>query len=305
MVTNLHKNIVATVTYYDVLDFPLTPYEVWRFLISYDGASKTDKAMLRDVILALETPELQSKLAYLDGFVFLTGRGRLVHERIEREKLSVRKLTQMKKLAQTMRHLPFVRMIGATGSLSMKHGTRGSDWDMFIVFEQGKIWIGRFILTLFLHIIGKRRHGKNVQDRACLNYFITTDRLEIMSKDLYGAHEYQSMRLLWGKKVYERFTLANRWIQDFRPQYTVSHLAERFAIDESGQASLVQKFLEKLANAIPFQQKLINWQRHKIAHNPNTNLDGSHIEASDQALIFLPKPRGPKVFSEFKKRLVF
>jgi hypothetical protein len=288
-----------------VLDFPLTPYEVWRFLISYDGASKTDKAMLRDIVLALETPELQKKLAYRNGFVFLIGRGRLVEERIEREKLSVRKLLEMKKLAQLMRHLPFVRMIGATGSLSMKHGTRGSDWDMFIVFEEGKIWLGRFILTLTLHVLGKRRHGKKIQDRACLNYFITTDRLEIMNKDLYGAHEYQSMRLLWGKKTYQQFVLANRWIQDFRPQYTVSGLAERFALDESKQTSLIQGFLETLVSFIPYQAKLIEWQRSKIARNPNTDLDGSHIEASDQALIFLPKPRGPKVFSEFKKRLVF
>ncbi len=303
MVTNLHKNIIATVTYYDVLDFPLTPYELWRFLISYDGTALTDRALLRDVICALETPELQKQLASVDGFFFLPGRGRLVEERIEREKLSARKLSQMKRLAGWMKHVPFVRMIGATGSLSLKHGTKESDWDMFIVFEKGRIWLGRFIMTAFLHALGKRRHGKLIRDRACLNYFITTDRLEIMNKDLYGAHEYQSMRLLFGKKVYKQFVLANQWIREFKPHYTVSNLGERFTLSES--VGWLQATLEKLVALLPGENKLIAWQRRKIAHNPNTDLPGSHIEASDQALVFLPKPRGPKVFSEFKKRLTF
>ena len=303
MVTNLHKNIIATVTYYDVLDFPLTPYELWRFLISYDGTALTDKAMLRDVICALETPELQKQLASVDGFFFLPGRGRLVEERIEREKLSARKLGQMKKLASWMIHMPFVRMIGATGSLSLKHGTKASDWDMFIVFEKGRIWLGRFVMTAFLHLIGKRRHDNKIRDRACLNYFITTDRLEIMNKDLYGAHEYQSMRLLFGKKVYGQFILANQWIRDFKPHYTVSNLGERFTLNE-GQRRL-QATLEKLITFLPGEEKLIAWQRHKIEQNPKTDLPGSHIEASDQALVFLPKPRGPRIFSEFKKRLTF
>ncbi len=303
MVTNLHKNIIATVTYYDVLDFPLTPYELWRFLISYDGTALTDKAMLRDVICALETPELQKQLASVDGFFFLPGRGRLVEQRIEREKLSARKLGQMKKLASWMIYMPFVRMIGATGSLSLKHGTKESDWDMFIVFEKGRIWLGRFIMTIFLHAIGKRRHDNLVRDRACLNYFITTDRLEIMNKDLYGAHEYQSMRLLFGKKVYGQFILANQWIRAFKPHYTVSNLGERFTLSE--RQSWLQTTLEKLVTLLPGQGKLITWQRRKIEQNPKTDLPGSHIEASDQALVFLPKPRGPKVFSEFKKRLTF
>jgi hypothetical protein len=303
MVTNLHKNIIATVTYYDVLDFPLTPYEIWRFLISYDGTALTDKALLRDVIGALETSELQSKLANLDGFYFLPGRGRLVEGRIAREKLSARKLSQMKQLVSKMRHVPFVRMIGATGSLSLKHGTKASDWDMLIVFSEGRIWIGRFIMTAFLHILGKRRHGRKIQDRACLNYFVTTDRLEIMNKDLYGAHEYQSMRLLFGQKVYKQFILANQWIRDFKPHYTANTLTERFTVSEGH--GWLQATLEQLVLLIPGERHLTNWQRHKIESNPKTHLSGSHIEASDQALVFLPKPRGPRVFSEFKKRLTF
>jgi hypothetical protein len=73
----------------------------------------------------------------------------------------------------------------------MKHGERGSDWDMFVVLRAGRMFLGRTILTGFLHLIGKRRHGKWVSNRACLNYFVTDDSLEIGTKDLFSAHEYR------------------------------------------------------------------------------------------------------------------
>jgi hypothetical protein len=305
LVANLHKNILATVTYYDVLDFPLTPYELWRQLISYQETSSTDKAKFKDVFLALATPELQKKLEQKNGFVFLPGRGSLVSERIQREKLSAHKLEKMRNLVGTVAILPFVRMIAATGSLAFKHGKKGSDWDMFIVMQAGKIWIGRIILTSFLHLIGKRRYGKKVQDRACLNYYITDDQLEIMNKDLYGAHEYQTMRLLYGTKTFARFEMANRWISRFKPQYGVTFLQDRFTLKESFWKKNIQAFLEAFVRGIPATSLCVAWQKKKIAKNPNTQLLGSYIEASDQALVFLPHPRGPKVFTEFKKRLSF
>lgn len=304
-VANLEKNIMATVTYYDVLDFPLTPYELWRQLISYQETAGTDKAKFRDVYLALSAPELSKKLEQKNGFVFLPGRSALVRERIQREKLSAGKLEKMKSLVNIIAVMPFVRMIGATGSLAFKHGKKGSDWDMFIVMEAGKIWIGRFILTGFLHLIGKRRYGKKVQDRACLNYFVTDDQLEIMNKDLYGAHEYQTMRLLFGSKVFARFELANRWIGRFKPHYGVTFLQDRFTLKESSLRNAIQAFLEAVVRGLPGTSLCIAWQRKKIAENPKTQLLGSYIEASDQALVFLPHPRGPKVFTEFKKRLSF
>jgi len=296
---------MATVTYYDVLDFPLTAYEIWRYLISYQETATTDKAQLRDVYLALDTSELLERLEKKNGFFFLKGRSDLVRERIQREKLSSRKLGQMKNLVRIISVMPFVRMIGATGSLSFKHGKDGSDWDMFIIMAKEKIWIGRFVLTSFLHAIGKRRYGKKVRDRACLNYFITDDQLEIMNKDLYGAHEYQVMRLLTGTRTFARFELANRWIGRFKPHYGVTYIQDRFTLRESAVRKSIQSFLESLVDFIPFTSLCVAWQRKKIAHNPNTKLLGSYIEATDQALVFLPNPRGPRVFSEFKKRLTF
>ena len=121
----LGKNIAATVTYYDVMDFPLTVFEIWKHLIEYNrDHGLSGPVSLGEVWNLLHGEQLTKKLEQQDGFYFLPGRSHLVTERIEREKLSVKKLKGMKRLARILAFVPYIRMIGATGSLSMKHGTR-------------------------------------------------------------------------------------------------------------------------------------------------------------------------------------
>jgi predicted nucleotidyltransferase len=69
---------------------------------------------------------------------FLPGREGLIASRIRAEKISVSKLKRMRRLAALLAYIPYLRMLGATGSLAMKNGTRESDWDMFVVGSDGR-----------------------------------------------------------------------------------------------------------------------------------------------------------------------
>lgn len=301
----LGKNIVGTVTYYDVMDFPLTAFEIWKHLLEHDREhpALTQAVALGDVWSVLHSEQLTGKIAERDGLYFLRGREALVSERIQREKLSVRKLKNMRRLVRWLAYLPYLRMIGATGSLSMKHGVRGSDWDMFVVLRSGKIWIGRTILTLFLHAIGKRRHGKKISNRACLNYFVTDSHLEIATKDLFSAHEYRFLIPMLSFPLFQIFELKNRWIRDYKPNFSSTLLPSLWMVSETARVKKVKKFLERWCDGVNLEAWLRSWQKKRIEHNPKTHLEGSLIEASDQTLVFLPSPRGPRVFQAFKERL--
>ena len=304
----LSKNILATVTYYDVLNWPLSGFEVWKHLISQERQGHQNGACLvpsslSDVMACLRSEHLTHKLEEQNGFYFLPGRAELISKRIHAEKLSALKLKRMKALARLLAFVPYVRMIGATGSLAMKKGSAGSDWDMFVVLQAGKMWIGRTLLTGFLHIIGKRRHGEKINDRACLNYFVTDDNLEIGTKDLFSAHEYRFLIPLVGLSVFRKFELKNAWIREYKPNFFPTTLAHSFALPESAAVVKVQEALESFFDLFDLEKRLSRWQKEKISRNPNTKVEGSLIEASDRALIFLPHPRGPQVFEKFKQRL--
>jgi hypothetical protein len=299
----LSKDILATLAYYDVLDTPLTSFEVWKYLISADpGEQRPVPVSLGEIVYALEEPDLSSRIGSCEGFYFLPGREALVDQRIRGEKSSSRKMKRVRRLAALLRLVPFVRMIGITGSLPMMQGDPDSDWDFFVITRASRIWTGRTILTGILHVFRKRRHGEYRRDRACLNYFITEDRLEIPTEDLFSANEYTRIIPLFGRETFRRFELRNRWIADLRPNFRPTELLPSWSVPDSRRPRSFRDLLEQTFDADRIESWLAGWQRPKIMRNPKTALPGSRIEASDHALIFLPDPHGPLVYERFRKR---
>ncbi len=163
--------------------------------------------------------------------------------------------------------------------------------------------MGRTVLTGFLHLIGKRRHGRKISNRACLNYFVTDDNLEITTKDLYSAHEYRHLIPLLSFPLFQIFELKNRWIKKYQPNFSLTALPNLWLVREGARAKRIRNAIEWGLDFFEREKWLGSWQKKKIARNPKTHMEGSLIEATDRALVFLPRPRGPIVFEEFKKRL--
>ncbi|MEI7749678.1 MAG: hypothetical protein WCJ25_01600 [Candidatus Moraniibacteriota bacterium] len=301
---SLSGNIIATLAYYDAFDQPLTAFEVWKHLTVEDvDGEKSEPVSLGDVVSALDGKDIRGRIAFWDGFFFLPGREHLVPLRIGTEKIAVAKLRRIRRLATALRLVPFVRMIGVTGSLAMKKGNSDSDWDFFVVLRAGRIWTGRTLLTGFLHLIGRRRHGNHTKDRACLNYFVTEDRLTIPTEDLFSANEYTFLIPLYGRETFQRFELKNRWIARLKPDFLPTEALPLWYVRDTDEARSFRTVLERIFDSDRLEAWLGEWQKKKILRNPKTGNEGGHIEASDQALVFLPDPHGPRVYEKFRKRL--
>ena len=305
---SLSKSIIATIAYYDVFDYPLTSFEIWKYLIVQNQSlglypEPAEPIRLEDVVKALETESVRRHIGHLNGSYFLQGRRVLAERRLKRGKLAIAKLHGVRKLVFWLRFVPFVRMVALTGSLAMKNSEASGDWDLLIVLRSGHIWTGRALLTGLLQLFGKRRHGEDVADRACLNYWITTDSLEIITKDLFSSNEYFFITPLFGFEEFRKFQEKNQWIRRFRPQYHVMESAHMLCARDFWLAKVVRDIGEILLSDRALERKLSVMQKKKIAANPKTKLSGSLIEATNKALIFLPKPQGPKVFEQFKQRL--
>ncbi len=303
MVTPLRKNILATLTYYDVLEYPLTTFEVRKYLMNYHNQGLGGQVSLPAVREKLFELEREGRVRENKGFWFLPGREYFIDVRIAREKLSIGKLKRMRRLVAVLRYLPFVRMIAATGSLSLRHGTRGSDWDMFIVLEERALFTGRFLLTLFLQLIGKRRHGKKVVDRACLNYYTGSESLLVRLRDWYASHEYQVLIPLFQTFSHDSFFRANSWLLDFRSQAHLPVTHHRLQLKDTPRLRRWRSVVEFLCFSPWLEKKLARFQKEKIAKNPYTQMEGACIIADQHSLVFFPSPRGPKVFEQFQKRL--
>ena len=127
MSDKLDKNILATIIYYDGLNYPLTSFEVWKYLIRTDYYVKNSDLLtvsLAEISKHLSDKMLNKYVEHFDGFYFLKGRRELVDQRIGNNKISVGKIKKLRKAVWWLRFVPFVRMIGVTGgSVSYTHLT--------------------------------------------------------------------------------------------------------------------------------------------------------------------------------------
>jgi predicted nucleotidyltransferase len=300
--SQITKNILQTIIYYDILNFPLTSFETWKYLLAENSCT------LGEVVEALESDDLKNSIEEFRGFYFLKGRKDLVERRIQCDKNSAVKFEIAEKAARWLRYTPFVKMLAVTGTLAMKNCEKDSDIDFFVVLEKGRIFTGRLLVTLIVHLIGRRRHGRKIKNRICLNYFITDESLEVQRQDLFAANEYCFIYTLLGHNVFQKFCRTNlEWIKKLKPNWQVSDLKPaRYFVEHGGLSSFIQKSFESLINIL-WGDRIEAWQKRcqiaRIEGNPLTQKPGAYIEYTDQNLIFLPVPQGVRIEEEWQRRI--
>lgn len=294
---NINKSIIATLVYYDILDYPLTSFEIWKYLFSKDNVSLTD------VIKELESQDVEKYISEYQGFYFLKDRQDLVERRLENNKISQSKFKIIRRAVFWLRFSPYVRMIAVTGRVAMKNAQKESDLDFLVVMKKGKIFTGRIIFTFLTHLIGKRRYRNKVKNRICLNYFLTDESLEINHKDIYSSSEYSFIWPIFGQDIFWDFQKKNEWIKNFHPNFILDLIPNSKLIKDSSISDLVRKIGEFIFDFDIIEKYLKKWQIKRIMSDSRTYMKGSAVMAGSEALVFLPKPHGPKVYEKFNQKI--
>jgi len=253
----------------------------------------------------LADSEVKKEIGESRGFYLLKGREELADHRILCNKIAIRKIKKLQPIVRILRFIPFVKMIGITGKLAMKMPNKDSDWDVLVITKKGRIWTGRTLITLFLHLLGKRRHGKKIKDRICLNHFITDESLKVSTKSVsffFSAHEYFSLLPIFDTGVFNKFQLKNSWIKNCKPNYHLTEINNLKLIKDTKLSEFIRSIGEKLFGWSSLENWLRKWQKKKIMNNPKTHLKGSFIKASDDALVFLPEPHEPKLVEHLRQK---
>lgn len=211
----MKKEIISTLTYADIFDYPLLALEVWKFLISQ---KKTRVKDVQQVLLRMST---DLKLISTDNkYFFLQGRKEVVDTRRKRRNWSQSKLKIAQKAANWLKIIPTIKMVAVTGALAMENSNENDDIDLLIITSKNRLWLTRFLTVILLELVAKRRHptDKEVKDKICLNMFLDEGHLEVPKKeqDLFSAHEvYQLKPILDKNGTYQKFLKANLWSKKY------------------------------------------------------------------------------------------
>lgn len=220
MKNQLKINIIDTLSYFDIFNYPLTIDELELFL-HYDQANRRIlKKIIKDIPI----------IGYKNGLYFFMGRRNIAIKRKIQEKENQRKLKIASRYIRYLSFVPGVKMITLTGSLAMKSASKDDDIDLLIITRKDTLWSTRFLTVLFAKLLGKKRDYKNkdYKDKLCLNMFMDENELKFTDRNLYIAHEIVQMKTYFDEgNLLDRFIKKNSWIKDYFPNISVSKRNKR------------------------------------------------------------------------------
>jgi hypothetical protein len=147
----LSQQIIKTLLYYDIFNYPLKSQEVFRFL----GMNSITEA---DVLTTLNNlTDDKILFRHHDLFSVQDDRG-IVERRIKGNEEAIRYLQIAKRKAKIISRFPFVRAVFASGSLSKDYMDDRSDLDFFVITSPGRLWIARTMLVIYKRVFLLNSH---------------------------------------------------------------------------------------------------------------------------------------------------
>lgn len=304
----LDTRILNTLRFFDLQEMPLTLFELHKFLISDLHNLKlhqSENFELRDfsfpktpVSLSVGEKVLQALLAenkideYL-GYYFLPGRKEIVQRRLTNYYYGIYRERLIKRYVRFLRFLPFVRGVALAGSQALGQEKPTSDIDLFIITDAKFMWTARTLVSLYFHMVKKRRHGKYIANRFCLNHYVAGEKMLSEGRNLYAASEYVKLRPLLNSKALYNFKKNNLfWLEKFFPNFSIYENLEIISPD-----SVLQLLIEKLFQnnlGILLENYLKTIQKKRIHTD-------QYVRVSEDELSFHPHSKQEKLLLDFFK----
>ncbi|HNX10677.1 MAG TPA: hypothetical protein PKI61_00885 [bacterium] len=211
---DLKAAALRAVLFFDLFDYPLTAYEIWRYL--------DRPASLRAVMEILD--QGITGISGGGGVYFRVGRDKLILERIRRYNVSREKLRLAKRSIALLKILPGIKFIGIANLIGAHNWRPNSDIDLLVISSPGRVWTSRFFAAGLMKLLRRRPQGVNKADKICLSFYVDTTaldftRLRLNPYDPYFTYWLADLLPVYGEFLYPRLIRENKWLRYALPNW--------------------------------------------------------------------------------------
>ncbi len=261
----MQENILLTIRYFDMFDYPLKKEELWQWLFNTKTLkhlnTKTQKHGSVRALKHLNTEILKQgerankneferelidlikvkKIEERDGYYFLPGREKIIKIRQAHYQISLKKIKKAQRISRLLAWVPGVRMIAAVSNLGYLNADTEADIDLFIVARHGKIWSVRFWCVVLMKLLRQRPTAKSTKDKICLSYFTDEDNLNLKSTavnepDIHLVYLLAQYLLIYDQDDYwQKYVQQNSWINEYLPNFQYTAEMEKWKINFRGE----------------------------------------------------------------------
>lgn len=280
-------DILATLSYFDIFDYPITQIEIAQYL------QKSYTA--QEIAEGLHQLTIENWIFKLEEFYSIQDNYSLVIRRRKGNAQARALLKTADDVAYFLSGFPFVKGVAVSGSLSKNYADENSDIDLFIITEKNRLWLARTFMHIYKKIAILRKKG----DWFCMNYYIDEAMLEIPEKNVYTATEIATLMPLRGIDTFQNFFQQNKWYRNFLPNHTL-----RVSYVEALKKSFFKRttefiFRNPLGNLLDFcLMKFTAYRWNKKTKRRKLNKRGIVLSMDVSKHYAKPSPQG------FQKKLV-
>ena len=238
---NSRNNILKTLAYFNIFQYPLTREELFHF-----HGEQTDRSVLSESLQSLLTDK---KVFKLDEFYSLQNSIALAERRRTGNNNAAAEMKNALKAAKILSRFPYVKGLAISGSLSKNYADEHTDVDFFIITSANRLWIARTLMHLFY----KLAYFSGKQRWFCMNYYIDEAGLEISEKNIFTAMEIVTLIPMQGMHTFNDFISSNQWTKTYFPlaSFSASNAPEI-------RKGLFRTLTEKIFNT-GFGNRVDNW----------------------------------------------
>ncbi len=292
--------VINTLAWFELVGYPLTYAECWRYL--WGGTVRATPGQVRTMLNDLTA---RGVAAAEDGMWSLAGSGTTLAHRSEQARIAIGKRRRAYRGARLLAHLPFVRFVGLGNTLALGLARPTSDIDLLIVFKSGRMFLGRLLVTLVLHLIGWRRHGTKISNRLCLSFYLDDEHLNLKElaydDDPYLTYWVATLIPLVGSATYAALVGDNKWVHERLPNWpggfgTLAAYEPRPGVIERLLGGAIGDWCEAVAR---------RYQLARISRRRGSRLgDGTTaVVVAPGVLKFHESDRRPELTAAFRARL--
>ena len=247
---NLEKAILQTLVYFDIFNYPLTLWEVWKWLSLSNGRklSSNQHYSLSQIEEALN--KMSENVESQDGFYFLSGHSQNIKIRLNRYNISEKKFKRARKYIKLLRYIPFIKCVIVCNRLAYSNVHQNSDIDLAVIVKKNRLWLTRFLSISLLSIL-KVRLGQISRSKAIdLSFFISEDSLNLESikfeHDLIFPYWVNQFIPVYDQGIFTKFISENQWLNNYLLNPFPYKLNQRRQVEQTVFVKFVKMFFSAI-----------------------------------------------------------
>jgi len=247
--------LLKPILYFSLFKYPLTEEEIFNF------SKATSKEQIKLDLNELVNDNIIYKI---DDFYLTENNETLIKRRLEGNKMAKNIYQKALTISRLISKFPYVEGVGISGSLSKGYYDDDADIDFFIITSPKRLWIARTFLILY-----KKIFLLNSKKYFCVNYFISSNALEIEEKNIFTATELTTLLPMYGNGSFHKFYDENKWVENYLPNKTVTDgLSKLQVVKKPTATKITEYFLDsKIGDWLDAAFLRITYKKWKIKFN--------------------------------------